>query len=69
MTGSIEEDLYDYRDPCEPEASCLEDNNCNWVMELCAHCAHIMQYEKAAHDAWQQQHKTYTSLLELAECQ
>ena len=27
-----------------------------------------MQYEKAAHNAWQQQYETYTSLLELAEC-
>ena len=28
-----------------------------------------MRYEKAAHDVWQQQHETYTSLLELAEHQ
>ena len=28
-TGSSKEDPYDYRDPHEPEASCLEDDNCN----------------------------------------
>ena len=53
MTRSNEEDLYDYRDPRGPEVSRLEDNNHNWVMELWAHRAHITQYEKAAHDAWQ----------------
>ena len=52
----------------EPEASCLEDDNHNWAMELWAHRAHITRYEKAAHDAWQRQYETYTSLLELAEC-
>ena len=66
-TGSNEEDLYDYRDPWEPETDHLEDDNRNWVMELRAHHAHIMRYEKAAHDAWQRQYETYTSLLELAE--
>ena len=67
MTGSNEEDLYDYRDPRGPEVSCLEDDDCNWAMELQAHCAHITRYEKAAHDAWQRQYETYSSLLELAE--
>ena len=66
-TGSNEEDLYDYRDPWEPEMDRLEDNNCNWAMELWAHHAHITRYEKAAHDVWQRQYETYTSLLELAE--
>ena len=66
-TGSNEEDLYDYRDPQEPEADCLEDDERNWAMELRAHRAHITRYEKAAHDAWQRQYETYTSLLELAE--
>ena len=47
----------------------LEDDNHNWEMELQAHCAHITRYEKAAHDTWQRQYETYTSLLELAECQ
>ena len=42
-----------YRDPHEPEASRLEDDNHNWAMELRAHCTHITRYEKAAHDAWQ----------------
>ena len=37
-------------------------------MELRAHHTHITRYEKAAHDVWQRQYKTYTSLLELAEC-
>ena len=64
-----EEDLYDYRDPREPETDHLEDDNRNWVRELWAHHTHITTYEKAAHDAWQRQYKTYTSLLELAECQ
>ena len=68
MTGSNKEDLYDYRDPCGPEVSHLEDDNRNWAMELQAHHTHIMQYEKAAHDVWQQHYETYTSLLELAEC-
>ena len=36
-------------------------------MELQAHHAHITRYEKAMHDAWQQQYETYSSLLELAE--
>ena len=67
-TGSNEEDLYDYRDPWEPEADRLEDNDRNRAMELQAHHTHITRYEKAAHDAWQQQYETYTSLLELAEC-
>ena len=67
-TGSNEEDLYDYRDPREPEADRLEDDDCNWAMELQAHCAHITRYEKTAHNAWQRQYETYTSLLELAEC-
>ena len=66
-TRSNEEDLYDYRDPWEPEMDHLEDDNHNWVMELWAHHAHITRYEKAAHDVWQRQYKTYTSLLELAE--
>ena len=66
-TGSNEEDLYDYRDPQEPEADRLEDDGRNWVMELQAHRAHITRYEKAAHDAWQRQYETYSSLLELAE--
>ena len=66
-TGSNEEDLYDYRDPREPEVDRLEDDNRNWAMELRAHRAHITRYEKAAHDAWQQQYETYSSLLELAE--
>ena len=66
-TGSKEEDLYDYRDPWEPEADHLEDDDRNWAMELQAHHAHIIRYEKAVHDAWQQQYETYTSLLELAE--
>ena len=66
-TGSNEEDLYDYRDPREPEVDRLEDNDHNWVMELQAHRAHIIRYEKAAHDVWQQQYETYSSLLELAE--
>ena len=52
-TGSNEEDLYDYRDPREPEVDRLEDDNRNWAMELRAHCTHITRYEKAAHDAWQ----------------
>ena len=52
-TQSNEEDHYDYRDPREPEVNCLEDDNCNWAMELQAHHAHIMRYEKTAHDAWQ----------------
>ena len=69
MTGSNEEDLYDYRDPREPEVDHLEDNDRNWVMELWAHRAHITRYEKAAHDVWQRQYKTYASLLELAERQ
>ena len=38
-------------------------------MELQAHRAHITRYEKAAHDMWQRQYKTYSSLLELAERQ
>ena len=67
MTRSNEEDLYDYRDPREPEADRLEDDDHNWAMELQAHRAHITRYEKAAHDAWQQQYETYSSLLELAE--
>ena len=66
-TGSNKEDLYDYRDPWEPEADCLEDDDCNWAMELQAHHTHITRYEKAAHDVWQQQYETYSSLLELAE--
>ena len=66
-TRSNKEDLYDYRDPCEPEASHLEDNNRNWAMELWAHHIHITRYEKATHDMWQRQYETYTSLLELAE--
>ena len=66
-TGSNEEDLYDYRDPQEPEAACLEDDDCNWAIELRAHHAHITRYEKAVHDAWQRQYENYTSLLELAE--
>ena len=37
-------------------------------MELQAHRTHITRYEKAAHDAWQRQYETYSSLLELAEC-
>ena len=52
-TGSNEEDLYDYRDPREPEADCLEDDDRNWAMELQAHRAHITRYEKAAHNTWQ----------------
>ena len=68
-TRSNKEDLDDYGDPCEPEVNRLEDDDCNWVMELQAHCIHITRYEKAAHNAWQQQYETYTSLLELAECQ
>ena len=36
-------------------------------MELQAHRTHITRYEKAVHDAWQQQYETYSSLLELAE--
>ena len=36
-------------------------------MEFQAHRAHITRYEKAAHDAWQRQYETYSSLLELAE--
>ena len=52
-TRSNEEDLYDHRDPHEPEANHLEDDDCNWVMELLAHHTHIMRYEKAAHNAWQ----------------
>ena len=68
-TGSNEEELYDYRDPREPEADCLEDDDHNWVMELRAHHAHITRYDKAAHDTWQRQYKTYSSLLELAERQ
>ena len=65
--GSNEEDLYDYRDPQEPEADHLEDDDRNWAMELRAHHAHIIRYEKAAHDVWQRQYETYSSLLELAE--
>ena len=68
-TRSNKEDLYNYRDPHEPEANHLEDNDRNWAMELRAHHTHIMRYEKAAHNAWQQQYETYTSLLELAEHQ
>ena len=45
----------------------LEDDDCNWVMELQAHHAHITRYEKATHDVWQRQYETYSSLLELAE--
>ena len=67
-TRSNEEDLYDYRDPQEPETDCLEDDNRNWAMELRAHRTHITRYEKSDHDAWQRQYETYTSLLELAEC-
>ena len=67
MTRSNEEDLNDYGDPRGPEVDCLEDNDCNWAMELQAHCIHITQYEKAAHDVWQWQYETYTSLLELAK--
>ena len=51
-TGSNEEDLYDYRDPQEPEVDRLEDDDRNWAMELRAHRAHITRYEKAAHDTW-----------------
>ena len=36
-------------------------------MELRAHRAHITRYEKAAHNTWQRQYETYSSLLELAE--
>ena len=52
-TGSNKEDLYDYRDPREPEADRLEDDDCNWAMELWAHRPHITRYEKAMHDVWQ----------------
>ena len=52
-TGSNEEDLYDYRDPREPEVARLEDDDRNWAMELWAHHAHITRYEKATHDVWQ----------------
>ena len=69
MTRSNEEDLEAYGDPCELEVDHLEDDDCNWAMELRAHCTHITQYEKAAHDTWQRQYETYASLLELAECQ
>ena len=65
-TQSNKEDLNGHGDPREPEAVRLEDDNRNWAMEL---QAHITQYEKAAHNAWQQQYETYTSLLELAEHQ
>ena len=68
-TRSNEEDLNGYRDHHGLEVDHLEEDDLNWEMELWAHHTHIMQYEKAAHDAWQQQYKTYTSLLELAECQ
>ena len=34
MTRSNKEDLDGYGDPREPEVNCLEDDNCNWVMEL-----------------------------------
>ena len=44
-----------------------EDDDRNWAMELQAHRTHITRYEKAAHDAWQRQYETYSSLLELAE--
>ena len=66
-TGSNEEDLYDYRDPREPEADRLEDDDRNWAIELQAHRTHITRYEKAAHNVWQRQYETYSSLLELAE--
>ena len=58
MTRS-NEDLNGYGDPSEPEADHLEDNTRNWAMECWAHHIHIMQYEKAVHDVWQQQYETY----------
>ena len=58
MTRS-NEDLNGYGDPSELEADHLEDNNRNWAMERWAHRTHIMRYEKAAHDVWQQQYETY----------
>ena len=67
MTRSHEEDLNSYRDPYELEVNHLKYDDHNLAMELRAHHTHIMQYGKAAHNAWQWQYETYTSLIELAE--
>ena len=42
MTRSNKEDLSGYGDSCGPEVDRLEDDDCNWAMELQAHHTHIM---------------------------